>query len=315
MTATRSPAEDASAAAEVTAEPVEAAMTEVAVEEATEEPEPEVTVEVVVEPEVVETAEAVVEDTAEPIVEATAEETVEATEEPEPEATVEVIVEPEVVETAEAVVEGTAEPLVEATAEETVEEATAEPTAEAMAEATEEPTPEVTVEATVEPTVEPTAEPADTAAAAEAPDIIFPADNADVILGELTVIGTGEPGTEVELVDNGTVLDVVTVDSDGEWTYTFEPAEGDHQFSARIPGEEAAPGAEVDLQAVSPSADYDCDSNPGLVREDSYIVGTCDTLVDVSEQLGIEFEALSAANPEIDEPDLIYPGQELTLPQ
>jgi hypothetical protein len=300
MTATRSPSEGASTAVEVTAEPVEAAMTEVAVEEGTEEPPAETTVEVevIVEPTVAATAEAIVEATAETIVEATAEPTAEE----------------------EAMAEATAEPTEEATAEATAEpteevmvEATVEPTEEATAEAIAEPTEETTVEATAEPTAEATAEPTE-AAPAESPTIIFPADEADVISGQLTLIGSGEPGTEVELLDNDTVLDVVTVDSDGEWSLTLEPAEGDHQYSARVPGQEVEPDTSRDVRVVSSSGDYDCDSNPGLVREDSYIVGTCDTLVDVSDQLGIAFEDLAAANPEIEEPDLIYPGQELTLP-
>ncbi len=155
----------------------------------------------------------------------------------------------------------------------------------------------------------------ETAAEVEPPTIIFPADGADIILGELTLIGSGDPGTEVEVLDNEDLLEVVEVEAGGEWTFRFEPSEGDHQLSARVPEGEAVSAGVIDIQVFSPDDGYDCDSNPGLVREDSYIVGTCDTLVSISEQLGIEYEDLAAANPQIGEPDLIYPGEELAIPQ
>jgi len=148
-----------------------------------------------------------------------------------------------------------------------------------------------------------------------APSFIFPADGADIFLGNLTVIGTGEPGTEVEVLIDEDMLDVVNVEDAGEWALTFQPGAGVHQLSARPPGEAVEEDALIEVRVVSPSDDYNCDSNPGLVLDELYIVGTCDTLSTIGQQLGVEFEELVSANPQISEPDLIYPGQSVFIPQ
>jgi predicted nucleic acid-binding Zn-ribbon protein len=160
------------------------------------------------------------------------------------------------------------------------------------------------------------AAPAPITAAAIAPEIIFPADEADIIVGELTLIGPGEPDTGVEVLDNSVVISTTEVGAEGEWTFTFDPAEGEHQFAVRPVGDEAATSGVVTVMVVSASESYDCNSNPGINRGDTYIVGTCDTLRGISEQLGVDFEALLEANPQVSgDIDLIYPGQILTIPQ
>ncbi len=46
-----------------------------------------------------------------------------------------------------------------------------------------------------------------------------------------------------------------------------------------------------------------------------WIVGECDTLHRISQLTGIPFDALVAANPQIADPNIIFPGQVINLPR
>jgi hypothetical protein len=152
-----------------------------------------------------------------------------------------------------------------------------------------------------------------------APVLLFPADGADIITGdiitgELTVIGSGGPGSEVEILDGSAVVGTAQVGTEGEWHYTFEPEVGLHDLAARPLADMQATSATVQVRVAKPSDGIDCNSNPGILRAGSYIVGTCDTLSGIARQLGIGLDALEGANPQVENPDLIFPGQFVTLP-
>jgi nucleoid-associated protein YgaU len=156
--------------------------------------------------------------------------------------------------------------------------------------------------------------------AAAAPRLLFPSDGADVItgrtiVGRLTLIGAGEPGSQVEIVDGSDALTTVEVGANGEWRYTFEPEAGTHQFAARAAADPRAGSAVARVRVAGPDDDIDCTSNPGIERRNTYIVGTCDTLSDIGQRLGVELDVVIAANPEIADPDLIFPGQVVSIPQ
>ena len=171
----------------------------------------------------------------------------------------------------------------------------------------------------------PEPEPQAAAASAEAsaerigPDFVFPADGADVItgrtiIGQLTLIGSAEPGTEVEILDGEDVLGTTQADDEGEWYYTFEPEEGDHLFAACSVADATAVSNVIEVRVAKPDDGIDCNSNPGIDRTSSYVVGTCDTLSGIGKELGVSLDAVIAANPEIGDPDLIFPGQFVTIP-
>ncbi len=171
-------------------------------------------------------------------------------------------------------------------------------------------------------TVTSASEPVDVSVAAaelasEAPEFIFPIDGADLLMGQLTLVGYGQAGTEVELMAGTAVLGLAEVNPEGEWTYTFEPPDGEHQLAARIPGSETAMSNVVTVLVTSEKDIIDCDfSNHVFDRGDTYIVGTCDTLNEISQDLGLDLDVLIAVNPQLDPNlDLIYPGQILNLPQ
>ena len=57
-----------------------------------------------------------------------------------------------------------------------------------------------------------------------------------------------------------------------------------------------------------------CNLNPGIDRGSTYVVGLCDWLAKIATKLGVSYQALLAANPQIEDPNLIYPGQILNVP-
>ncbi len=178
-----------------------------------------------------------------------------------------------------------------------------EPTATAIP-----PTP--TAKATATPKPAPTATAVPPTAVPVALSILFPANNADIIVGRLGIIGSSAAGTEIELLDNGSVIGSAVADATGEWVFvTTVEQRGAHQLTAKPTGADA--GESVAINVVAATDPYNCASNPGINRGDTYIVGTCDTLGSLTQA---EIEALLAANPQIENPDLIYPGDILNLP-
>ncbi len=151
-----------------------------------------------------------------------------------------------------------------------------------------------------------------TPAASEQFAFIFPADGGQIIQGFLTIVGTSEPGDEIEIFDDGESIGTTTTEDSGEWYFRFEPALGEHQFSAAVVGA----GSELEARSleVVPVGEVDCDSNLGISRGVNYIVGTCNTFGTVIERTGATLESLIEANPQIDNPDLIYPGDILNIP-
>ena len=141
---------------------------------------------------------------------------------------------------------------------------------------------------------------------------IFPADGADIIVGRLSLIGTADPGQEIEVLDGETVVGTTETEANGEWAFSLEPELGSHAFSARL----VAGGQSLDPLAVEVvrAAEVDCETNLGISRGDNYIVGTCNTFGTVIERTGSTLESLIAANPQVDNPDLIYPGDILNIP-
>ncbi len=145
-------------------------------------------------------------------------------------------------------------------------------------------------------------------------EIIFPADEADVLVGELTVTGLAPTGSDVEVLDGTAVLGTTQTDSTDEWRFTFDVVKGSLQLAARLAGSQVTPTDFVDVRVVETSDTYNCASNPGLDRGAIYLVGTCDTLGTIARQAGVTFVNLIAANPQISNQDLIYPGEPINIP-
>lgn len=164
----------------------------------------------------------------------------------------------------------------------------------------------------------------------------FDLPEADLAGGEVTLAGSGTPGTEIEIVLNGEVVGTAVVADDGTWRFPTTLPAGEYELALRTvdgsgtavesdpfsfslaaveaPAADAAEGtAATDTTATLP-ADYCKDAEPGIDQGDTYIVGVCEWLTKIANRLGIEYPALIGVNPQIDNPNLIYPGQVINLP-
>ncbi len=141
---------------------------------------------------------------------------------------------------------------------------------------------------------------------------IFPADGGEIIVGRLNLIGTGDAGLEVEILAGESILGTTEIQDNGEWYFSVEPELGQHTFSARlVAGDNIIGPLTLDVMVAG---GVDCDSNLGISRGDNYIVGTCNTFGTVIERTGVDLESLIAANTQIENPDLIYPGDVVNIP-
>ena len=124
------------------------------------------------------------------------------------------------------------------------------------------------------------------------------------------------------------------VADDGSWSFATTLPTGDYELALRtVDGSGTAvstdpftfslvaasnsvtvaePIAESDEATIS--ADICKDAEPGIDQGDTYIVGLCEWLVKIANRLDIPYEALIGVNPQIENPNLVYPGQVINLP-
>ncbi len=97
-------------------------------------------------------------------------------------------------------------------------------------------------------------------------------------------------------------------DDDAEATATPNPTESEEDTSGN--GDEATPAGngDEDTNGATPTTGEGNGDTPG-----TYTVQPGDRLSDIAEQFGVTVDALVEAN-NIEDPDIIYPGQELVIP-
>ncbi|KAA3665135.1 MAG: LysM peptidoglycan-binding domain-containing protein [Chloroflexi bacterium] len=154
--------------------------------------------------------------------------------------------------------------------------------------------------------------------AATALEITDPADGATLQSGELMLTGLGTPGAEIEILDNGVVVGTAVVGDDGTWSFAFEPEPGNHEYGVRNIGDETAASSvmtTIETPITNTSAVGVCDNPaPGIDQGDTYVVGECEWLIRIASRLGIEYDLLIGVNPQVENPNIIYPGQIINLP-
>ena len=156
------------------------------------------------------------------------------------------------------------------------------------------------------------------------PAVISPTAETPITSGPAKLSGTGSPGTTVELLDNGQVVGTAIVQEDGTWSFDRDLAAGDHALAVQNAGDAASLSAVVRVTAraaeTTPVAggaqEVDCATNPphGEDRGDTYVVAACEYMGLIASRTGVSLAALIAANPQVADPDRIYPGQVLKLP-
>ncbi len=222
--------------------------------------------------------------------------------------------------TAEA--EATAKAKTTADAEAAAATTTAE--AEAAADATVTAAAKAAAEAKAAADATATAE-AEAAAAADiaAPILISPKAGDELISGEeLVFAGTGEPGTEVEIVIDGQVVGVTQVGDDGTWSFTTtvdEPGEYEVSLNALdADGQVAASSEPVTLSFAAPAEQMAC-AEEYVVVVDDWLSKLSDkywedmflypAIVEVTNQR----YAVDNTFANISNPDLIEPGWKLCI--
>jgi LysM repeat protein len=146
---------------------------------------------------------------------------------------------------------------------------------------------------------------------------------ADVLrAGAVAFTGTTAPGTAVSLYSETGWLADAQVDAAGNWTaaavlpegalalwaLASDPASGLFAQSATL---------ELTILPVLVEEEPTVPSGPcaeGRVTRAGYVVAPCENLTRISERLGVTLAQLLAANPQITDPNIIYPGQILIIP-
>ncbi|HOT92096.1 MAG TPA: Ig-like domain-containing protein [Anaerolineae bacterium] len=160
-------------------------------------------------------------------------------------------------------------------------------------------------------------------ASVKAPTLTAPLPNASITGDTVTLEGTGEPGAEIEILDNGNVVGKTTVQADGTWRFDYKCEPGAHSLMARNAGDEASTSDTVKIEVAAASkpapepATGRCsvDNIPmGIDQGTTYIVARCEYMSLIAKRVGVKLADLIAANPQVKNPDLIYPNQVLNLP-
>jgi uncharacterized protein (TIGR03663 family) len=159
---------------------------------------------------------------------------------------------------------------------------------------------------------------------ASAPPVLTLEEGAKLPAGEVTLSGTSEPNSEVRVLVDGDPIGVAQADEAGNWSLVVELSQpGEYEIVVEAlddTGEVVATSEPVtlvvvDITLVSPTAVIDCNMPPGSCTGDTYTVQPGDTLRCISQCAGVTLEALLAANLEIDDPNLIIPGQVIIIPR
>lgn len=166
------------------------------------------------------------------------------------------------------------------------------------------------------------------AAPAPATAPAFEAPTGPLAAGPTTLQGTGAPGSRVQIMVDGQPAGTATVGADGRWAFEAALTAGQHEIAVNAldaAGQVAASSAEAVLTvsaaaAATPAPTVSAACRPGdpdaygVDQGKVWLVDRCDTMSFIARQTGIDLNALIAANPQVLDPDLIYPGQLITLP-
>jgi hypothetical protein len=94
-----------------------------------------------------------------------------------------------------------------------------------------------------------------------------------------TVSGRGEPGVTVEVLEDGVVIGTAEVAEDGVWSFSYQPAAGDHQVAVQNRSDPESLSASVKIAALVPEAEaIEPSPTSALTVGQAYIVQRGDTL-------------------------------------
>jgi large repetitive protein len=164
-----------------------------------------------------------------------------------------------------------------------------------------------------------------------APTLDMPSD--ELTVGEVTLTGTGEPGSGVEVVVDGKPMGTATVDSNGKWSLPTELTEpGDYEISVQSVDANgqvlaASEATELTLTKEAESAAPETSASSSQGNGEAYVVQADDWLSKIADKFYGDISAyptiVEATNAKAKEdssftvianPDLIEIGQKLWIP-
>ncbi len=145
--------------------------------------------------------------------------------------------------------------------------------------------------------------------------------------GTITLTGTAEPGTTVEILEDGEVVGTAQVGEDGTWSLAFQSAEGAHELAVRSQADPEQASAAVSVEVPAAAAEQEPAAPAGAGEGEAYIVQPGDTLSGLAKrfygngQLWRQiFEGTNARAAEdptfhvLENPNFIRPGWKLWIP-
>jgi len=145
--------------------------------------------------------------------------------------------------------------------------------------------------------------------------------------GTITLTGTAEPGTTVEILEDGEVVGTAQVGEDGTWSLAYQSAEGVHELAARSQADPEQASAAVSVEVPAAAAEQEPAAPAGAGEGEAYIVQPGDTLSGLAKrfygngQLWRQiFEGTNARAAEdptfhvLENPNFIRPGWKLWIP-
>ncbi len=138
--------------------------------------------------------------------------------------------------------------------------------------------------------------------------------------------GTGKPGVQLAVFENGVQVGGALVQEDGTWSCTCVLPPGEHVLIVQDVNDSTYTSEEITFvvenltQAPTPpvgnGVSFRCDGTPpnGEIRGTVYVVAQCEYGSLIADRLGTTVAELLAYNPQLESLSLIYPGQVLNIP-
>ena len=145
----------------------------------------------------------------------------------------------------------------------------------------------------------------------QSPTLTAPQSGALIAGNTVTLAGTGTPGAEIEILDQGKVLSTTVVQPDGTWMHACFCDSGARLLSVQNAGEpesvSEAIAVQVAIVPVSLPDDLVCDEDDeniplGTDHGTVYVVAPCEYIGLIADRVGVELTDLLAVNPQVDRP-------------
>jgi len=135
--------------------------------------------------------------------------------------------------------------------------------------------------------------------------------------GKVVLSGTGEPGSTLEILDNGMVVASVVVSTDGTWSVGYATPPGQHTFTVRVRGQategSTAASATVTVPVPAGGISYVVKQGEWLVQLARRYYGDPGRWLDIYEATNAK-AAHDRSYHKIADPNVVWPGWKIWFP-